>query len=404
MVSEIQETVKSNLGQVWITEFGLVEGPYFEPEKKYQGRMYRLSPDAVKTLSELVGFTVKFDSPSVRTAYLDILKSDAYITFEIDRNTSPMELGLRYGRDRWNAVDSESRTGRTANLSPWLKSNYQAKFLADKVLAGVAEQLKMKPEEREHFLIRINFRDRTIGLVGEDQFVEEFPAGAFEVFALPRDHVPTIPGVLVGEDSSAQRGAASSAKETGAAGVSYPTQAPADRGAKYATYSQSEIDRMLKQQTDNITNVLSGKISAQQRLFQDAVTSQEKAFARLADRLGAEVEGSRAKLEAQTKSAQDTTKAELEQFRTQLSKELDQFRAHVNKNIAPLAKTFEDKVQALQVAASEGRENVRPLLLAIGGGLAAAILISAVLIMTVVPKQSDINELKTELSKLSSTK
>src|SRR5262249_24493910 len=147
-----------------------------------------------------------------------------------------------------------SRTGRTANLNPWLKSNFQAKFLADKVLSGLAEQLKMKPEEREHFLIRINFKDRTIGLVGEDQFVEEFPAGAFQVFALPQDHVPTIPGVLVAEDSSPQRGAESSAKETGAARVSYPTPVPADRGAKYATYSQSEIDRMLKTQTDNITN------------------------------------------------------------------------------------------------------------------------------------------------------
>jgi len=403
MVSEIQEAVKVDIVQVWIPEFGLVEAGYLEPEKRYQGRVYRLSPDTVKTLSELVGFTVKFDSPSVRAAYLDILKSDGYITFEIDRNTNPTELGLRYGRDRWSSVDAESRTGRTANLSPWLKSNYQAKFLPDKVLAGLSEQLKMKPEEREHFFIRINFKDRTIGLIGEDRFVEQFPSGAFQVFALPQDHVPAIPASPMAEDGSPQGGAEGKPPEA-AARATYASPAPAERGTKYATYSQSEIDRMLKTQTDNITNVLSGKISAQQRLFQEAVTSQEKAFAKLADRLGAEVEGSRAKLEAQTKSAQDATKAELEQFKAQLSKELDQFRAHVNKNVSPLAKTFEERVQALQVATSERQENVRPLLLVIAGGLAAAIVISAVVIMTVVPKQSDINDLKTELSKISRTK
>lgn len=396
MVTEIQEAVKVDSAPVWIPEFGLVESGFLDPDKKYQGRLYRLSAEATKALSELVGFTVKFDSPTVRASHVDVVKSEGNLTFEIDRNTNPTELGLRYGRDRWSTVEPPGKS--QSNLRPWIKSNYQAKFLPDKVLAGLAEQLKMKPEQREHFFIRINFKDRTIGLIGEDRFVEEFPAGPFHVFALPQDHVAAIPGLPVDESTCSSRETKS--QEPGSSPSTYAAPVAAERGAKYATYSQSEIDRMLKTQADNITNALSGKISAQQRLFQDAIASQEKSFAKLADRLASEVDETRSKLEAQTKSVQEGTRADLEQFKTQLSKELEQFRAHVNKNITPLAKTFEEKVQSLQSAATEGKENLRPLLLAVAGGLAAAIIVSAVVILSVVPKQSDITELKTELSKV----
>lgn len=395
MVSEIQESARVETAQVWVAEFGLLEARYLEPGKTYQGRLYRLSSEALKALSESIGFTVKFDSPMVRTAYLDVSKAEGFLTFEIERNTNPTELGLRYARDRWSASEPASKAATA--LRPWIKSNYTAKYLPDKVLAAVADLVKLKPEEREHFLIRINFKDRTAGLVAEDRYIEEFPAGPFQVFALPQDQLPVIPVVeLAGEPAASGSG-------TGAASGSAASRAvaaAADSGAKYATYSQSEIDRMFKVQTDSISNALSGKISAQQRLFQDAVASQEKAFAKLADKLTADVEDSRTKLESHTKAAQEATRADLEHFRSQLSRELEQFRAHINKNVVPISKQIDEKLQAFQARAGTQRENLKPWLIAVAAVLLIAVAASAALVLTSMPKQTEISELHSLLSRL----
>jgi len=393
MVSEMQTAVTIELSEVWVPEFGLFDTMYLEQDKQYQGRLYRLSAEATKAISEIVGFTAKFDSPSIRTAYLDIVKTEGHVTLDMDRNTKPTDLSLRYSRELWGSPEPIS-TGAdkgTEALRPWMKSVFETRFVPEKVFGALSHHLRLKPEQLEHFYIRVNFKDKTAGLISEDQYIEEFPTQPFQVFALPAGHIAAIPAT---ELSITSPGSARSATVDAARA---PSQ---EAGAKYATYSKSEIDRMLKLQTENITSALGSKIGSQQRVFQDAVEAQEKAFVKIADKLAVQVEDSRGKLEISSKSAQESMRAELEQFKNVLSKELNEFRAHVNKNILPVSKAIEEKVQAIQVSAKQGGEDSKPILLAVGAALLAAIIGSTVFLAMSLVKLSEISEIKVELSKV----
>ncbi|MBI4533253.1 MAG: hypothetical protein HY711_04830, partial [Candidatus Melainabacteria bacterium] len=351
MVLEMQDLATVETTEVWVSEFGLFDLRYLESDKKYQGRVYRLPPESVKSISEAVGFTARFDSPNIRVAYLDVMKTEGRVVFEIERNTSPSELASRYSKERWSSV--ENAVKGPAPLCPWVRTNYVASFLPEKVLVGFAGELKLKPDQREHFYVRVNFKDRTMGFIAEDKYVDEFPAGAFQVFALPAGHIPIIASL---EMMSQTQGASREAE--------VPAKAVAETGTKYATYSRSEIDRMLKQSADSITSALSAKITGQQRLFQESVAAQERSFAKLTDKLACQLEETRSKWEANMKAAQIASKSELTEFKSQLSKELEQFRAHVNKNIIPLSKALDEKIQSIeQLSKSPTKEPLKPLLI-----------------------------------------
>lgn len=384
MVLVMQDLATVEATEVWVPEFGLLDLRYLEPNKKYQGRVYRLPLECVKTISEAMGFTARFDSPNIRSAYLDVVKTEGRFLFEIDRNTSASELALRYSKERWTSA--EPLVKGSAGLCPWVKTNYVASFLPEKILLGFSEQIKLKLDEREHFYVRVNFKDRLLGFIAEDRYVDEFPAGAFQVFALPVGHIPIVEAVEV---ASQHQGAT----REPAVGV------VADAGAKYATYSRSEIDRMLKQQADSITSTLSPKITSGQRLFQESIASQEKAFAKLADKLASQLEETRTKWEANLKAAQLADKSELTEFKSHLSKELEQFRAHISKNIIPIAKTLEEKRQSFDEAQkSPTREP--PLLILVATVLIFTILGSAGFLFVSLPKSTDIDQIKKELARV----
>lgn len=383
-----QEKVTAISPEVFVPEFGLFDLVYLEPDKKYQGRIYRLGSEQVKMLSEALGFTAKFDHSSIRAAYIDVIKTEGHITFEIDRNTKPTDLNLRYMRDRWNATDAGAR-GADA-LRPWIKTQYDTRFLPEKVFAILANQLRMNVEDLERFYIRLNLKDRTAGLIAEDQYIDQFPTQPFQVFALPEGHVATVPTVDV-----AVEGLASIPRR---AEESAPSQ---DSGPKYATYSKSEIDRMLKTQSDNITSALSGKISQQQRIFTEAVEAQEKAFAKITERFATQFEEARVKLESHTKAMQENGKAEMQKLSEDLSRELTDFRAHVNKNILPVSKVMEEKIREIQVVASTKteKENLKPLLLGVAAALLVAIIGGTALLYSSVGQISGLAEIKAQSSR-----
>lgn len=384
------EKVESISPEVWVPEFGIFDMVYLEPDRRYQGRVYRLSQEQVKSLSETIGFTARFDHPNIRAAYVDIIKTEGHITFEIDRNTKPVELNLRYSRDRWSGSEAASKGGADA-MRPWIKSAYDCRFLPEKVAQVVATQLRMDPEKISNFYIRLNLKEKTAGLIAEDKHIDLFPTQPFQVFALPEGHVATIPSVeVVGQEESGQ-------------------PRPAERvivqevGPKYATYSRSEIDRMLKMQAENITTVLAGKMSGQQRSFLEAVEAQEKAFAKITERYVIQFEEARIKLEDHTKSMHESAQTELNRLNADLGKELTEFRAHVNKNILPISRAIEDKVKEIQVAAAKPvarKENVQSIIIGTGIALLIAISASTAFIYASVSQLSELSDLKTKIDKV----
>ncbi len=387
----VKESAQEISPEVFIPEFGIFDLVYLEPNRKYQGRLFRLSNDQVKALSETFGFTARFDHPSLRAAYIDVVKTEGHITFEIDRNTKPTDLGLRYSRDRWSASDSGQK-GADA-LRPWLKTAYDTRFLPEKVAQVMATQLRMDPEKIGNFYVRINLKERTAGLIAEDKFVDVFPTQPFQVFALPEGHIATIPAVELSAVGS------TGAKTSEARSVSQ------DVGPKYATYSKSEIDRIMKMQTDNITTALSGKMSGQQRSFLEAVEAQEKAFARITERYVTQFEEARLKLESHNKVVQESSQKELERLNAELSKELTEFRAHVNKSILPVSRALEDKVKEIQVAAAKTKpasqkDNLRSLVITCTGALAAVLVACTAFLYANIGQLSDIGDIKAKLGQV----
>lgn len=463
-----QETEHSN--DVWIPEFGLLSADQIDPEKKYQGRMYRLGAEAQRTLPEIVGFTAKFDSATVRSAYVDIFKTEGFAILEIDRNSKPTDVSLRYMRDRWHVLEVTSK-GADA-LRPWVRTDYDAAFLPMEVFHGIADQLRVKADELAHFYLRLNFRDKIFGIITEEQYAHELPTGAFEVFSLPSQNVNTISVAGYSEESemnqlnvqggseymtsestasqptdsqsvSNQEVEAStqsdmseskeiSSKETQqdsfytpaiqAAPKAEPRPEPkpaqpyqydssqssqsryaqsrpqAEVQPKYATYSKSEVDQMLKQQTESITSALSGKVASQQRLLQDAINNQEKNLSKITDKFLAEFEQARVRMEASNKGALETSHKELEQFRQSLNKELDQHRAQINKNVIPLTKTFDEKLKALQEISKKGGDSIKPIITRSTGSIVVAVIVAAAIVAGVQFMQ--IGELKQQVSDL----
>lgn len=578
-VEDVASLVTGEQNEVFIPEFGLLSLKYFElSNKKYEGGVFRLSAEAIKNVSELMGFSARFEAAAVRQAYMDVFRTEGTTIFEIEKNTKPTDIALRFARDRW--VPKEDK-GLAADVSrPWIKTEYQAKFISEALLSAVAEQLRLVGNQSAHFFMRINFKERTFGLITEEKYREQFPVNPFFHFSLPslamvakareadraaattppeeasppeapsfasevsrgspfsqvrptappppaepelvpavanipedavpspaesgshpqvdistatpvEDAPPAVPNmdpgavltttggepqpgqahdltpavsqmpaaqtdtpqspalpatqspVQAGRESADQNRTSAeparsqeqppAAEQTAAQSKAPQTSEAPARGqvnraaqanvrskefqaetrretavesqAKYATYSRSEIDHMMKQQTENITSALGSKISSQQRSFQEAVEKQEKSFTKLIDTFSAQVETARAKLDATVSKAQESTRIDIETFKKDLSKELDQQRTQINKSVLPVAK-FIESTQEKPLKAEKKSEaqkaavQTNPLmmkLLYLNAGLAVGAI--AIMLFVLLPLGQRLEKIELEMSK-----
>jgi hypothetical protein len=166
-------------GTASIPEYGLVNLLYIDPTKQYTGKMYRLSKETVRQIAEMAGFTAGFEHGEIRTALMDLFKHDGTILFELDSGAKPNEVIVRYMRDRWSAVESSVVTAE-----PTLRTTYVAHSFPENVLLSIAEQLRLPANRVSDFVIRINFKERSCGLLAEEQFGDLFPIGSYLSFEL----------------------------------------------------------------------------------------------------------------------------------------------------------------------------------------------------------------------------
>ncbi|MBX9723827.1 MAG: hypothetical protein K2X81_20640 [Candidatus Obscuribacterales bacterium] len=405
--------------EFFVPEFGRIDISWIDLSKKYRGAMFRLNPDAAKQLAEIAGFIANFDFPGIRAASIDFFKNEGHIVFEIERNTKPSDLSVRYSRERWSAQDQS----KGDNLRPWLKTEYRAKLLSDKVIALIAEQLKIQTDAATHFVIRLNFKEKTFGLICEEKFAEKMPTGTFSPFSLPTESMIALATSNHSEYASAKA-------ESKTESTTEPTETAITKDKtveldlnkirsenmeatpKYATYSKSEIDTMLKLQAENITSALGSKISSQQRVFQESAEKQEKVFAKLSDNFVAQFDQTRARLEKTSKDSEDIIKVELDTFKKELGKELENYRAQINKTVVPVAKFIDDKnseqpkkaIKEQAAAASTKTQTqthtdnyLKPLVLS---NLILGIILLATIFGIVVPQLAKVEELSRQVNEI----
>ncbi len=357
--SKLKETSSFSKPIVWIDEFGRLETSAFDlSTKSYQGRIYRLTPEEGKVIAETVGFTARFDNTNIRAAYVDISNRAGVITTEITKNTKPNDIGLRYTADRWAPVE---RSKNGDSLRPWLKSQFQARLLPDKILIALAELLKLKIEDRDLFYIRVNFKDQTYSLIADKDHVEKFPAKAFSIFSLGQDEVafvnssdPTAYNDNQGKRNNMTETNNEPNQETTQA---LPTAEPSAPGTKYATYSMSEIDQLLRQQAEVLTNLLNSKVTNQQKMLQETMKTQEKTIAKIVDELHAYGDSVRKRVEAAETQQKDVVQTLAEQSKSGLISEIEQFKSYVTKSVTPNIKVLDERVKTI---ISEYMEKSKP--------------------------------------------
>lgn len=435
-----------------LSEFGRVDLGWFDFTKKYRGSLFRLSPDAAKRICEILGFTANFELPGIRSANIDVLESVASCILEIERNIKPTDLAVRYSRERWTLQEENKKQG---DNRPWIRSEYFAKYIPDNLVELLAEQLQIPAGNATKFIIRINFKDKTFGIISPEELSEKMPSGGFSQFSLPNEAMLAILG---GNGSGQDNTASDDSKPDKSREQSKPVEMskhevageppedsvlavassmPAENksesepitqqkteektesrretvessSAKYATYSRSEVDQMLKQQSESLASALGSKISAQQRVFQEAVEHQEKSFAKLSDGFVFQFDQTRQRLEGVSKQSEQTIQAELESFKKDLSKELETYRAQINKTVVPVAKFIEEKntkqpekaqkeAPAKAGAAQANNANLSELKPLVIACVVSSVVSLVALFVVVMPQLSKINDLQKQVENL----
>lgn len=449
----IAKTTEESL--TWIDEFGSVPADLLDLTKsQHQLRMYRLSTDRTKSLSEALAFAAQFDSQDVFEAYVDVTKDEAYFTFEMKTNTRPMAISLRYKNDRWSPVESSSATSaartqsvETAGKVLGVKTVYHA-FLDAEILQRLAELMRLESTALANFLYRINFKTKTFTLVAAEDAVEHFPeqesfknaiipqveshkeksemseneegkiqeernpeiqseanknneeqpamvnselqkdvsdatapasgtSGSEKPHAEP-DVKPAVNAELendqfessepveeftedIGDvpttDAKSFDASPSKSNERSSSMQAEPVTKPSSTKsrssagtAKYDTYSQSEVDNLIRRSAENVTSAVTTKINAQTKAVEKNLKNQEFAFNKTLEKLTSQLEQANVKLDKATNELNAGSAKQMEAFQDSLNKELDSFKNNFDKKVLPGIKLLDARLEQLAEA------------------------------------------------------
>jgi len=129
------------------------------------------------------------------------------------------------------------------------------------------------------------------------------------------------------------------------------SQAPAGRSSdttpKYHTYSQSEVDTLIKRSAENVTNTVTTKINAQTKAVKETLKNQEYAFNQSLDKLTKHMDEANAKLDKATAELNNASSKQMDSFRASLNKELEDFKTSFNKQVLPGIKLLDARLEQL---------------------------------------------------------
>ncbi len=375
------------------TEMGNLDADILAQVRDRHGRLITLAKPKLKSISDALGFTARFESPHVKSAYVDIFEDEGRITFEITRNTKPQDIGLRYMRERWEATEQSGAAERERKAkAESLLTRYTSSSLPKETLTQLIECLELKDvsfDSGSAAFVRVNFKEETAILI-DDAAIDD-AADDLQSESTKPPEAQESPTLLTPAESSKPDSKLNSSETAKEQKVNEQSATLTRRNGedtdslKYATYSRSEIDRLLKAQTENISNSLGSKITGHQKNLQDAIASQERALAKVVDTLTIQIEETKTKLEASSKGVQDSSKSSMDAFKSDLVKELDSFKQHLNKSILPNIKTIDDKLNQFEATIREANKPTPPdtKLLAISIAIGIMTLLNATMLYMV---------------------
>ena len=352
MVAEIQSLppIAAQNQALWLQETGEIDLTRFSLQTDhYIGRIYLISSDTARAIADAIGFTARFDHENVRAAVFEAWQRESSIIFAMVKNTKPTEVGLRYMADRWQL--SETPKTKAANAAS-LGMIYQAKQLPDSAWNASCLQLGLANDAPNRLYIRIDFKRLTLVLITTNENEKLLPAKAAQSFFLDSSGKPVVQPnnqqhseVATLEMTTNQT--MSSSKYDVPQNESMNVTILNEPVAKYATYSRSEVDLLLKKQSESIANNLNAKIANQQKAAQAEAKIWEQKIGKIIDEFELYCDGARKRIEDAEGKRGGSIQTTVEQANKQLHSEIEQFKAYLNKQVSPNLRSLEDRVLTL---------------------------------------------------------
>ncbi|MBX9691416.1 MAG: hypothetical protein K2Z81_03460, partial [Cyanobacteria bacterium] len=163
MVSSIASVQQPTIS---IPEVGTIDlsGYQVDAARWNEFQIFEISGESLKLVSELLGFSARFESDEVRTAWLDIFDSSARATLEVSRNARPHTLAVRYQADSWYSIDATPGTTER-NTGSFSRADYESAKLENQSLNRLAEILGLEPDFQKSAFIRVNFKTMKVAVL-----------------------------------------------------------------------------------------------------------------------------------------------------------------------------------------------------------------------------------------------
>lgn len=391
MVAEIKDSQKNEINElsigenpVYIDKLGLLDLSKFDlPNNKYEGRIYSLSPEELQAILEAIGFTARFDHKSIFNAYFQYITGQAFVLIEMAKSTRPTDVGLRYTKERWTCLTKVTGRGLP---KPHCVLEFETIGLPAEVMESVAKALKLPKDDIELFFVRVNFKDLTFALIAQEDQKTHLPDGGIHTFSLPIKTIAAsenITASIIGEGDMTSAPPLTQSVDAPAPPREKTMNATKDSSTslntpRYATYSMSEVDLLLKKQAENIASNFNSRIATQQKTIIELTKEQEHKNTKIADQLQVYCENVRKSLENAESKHLVATKQLVEQAQKDLAFEIEQFKSYVNKQVSPGLKSLDSRILSFlkaqdQTAQPKAKENATPLYVAIAALVLALI-------------------------------
>ncbi|MDZ4836523.1 MAG: hypothetical protein SGJ27_22330 [Candidatus Melainabacteria bacterium] len=120
-----------------------------------------------------------------------------------------------------------------------------------------------------------------------------------------------------------------------------------DTTPKYHTYSQSEVDSLVKRSADAVTASVSSKINKQTKTVEDTLKNQEFLFKQALEQINKQTETANQKLEKALTELGSASSKQKDEFRDTLSKEVEEIKSQMSKKVNQSVKVIDSKLEQL---------------------------------------------------------
>ena len=149
--------------------------------------------------------------------------------------------------------------------------------------------------------------------------------------------------------------------------------------AKYHTYSQSEVDNLIRRSAENVSSSLNTKINQQTKTVEKNLKNHEFAINQTLEKLSKQLEQASAKLDKASAELNTSSAKQVEEFREKLNKELEEFRSNLDKKVLPGMKLLDARLE--QLADVKKQTQTQPQTV---GGMNPSVLVGVVVAIVIV--------------------